>query len=108
MTAVTQLSRFDQVRSALEKAASGNPQAFGGMELWSMSRDQMVASSLMGLPLIEVKKPVHSCCKSSATAPDSNGSALLNGLRGQVPFDGSQFPRLTSAGNLHSRILRHS
>ena len=92
MSSETMLSRFDRVRSLLEKAAGGNAQAFGGLPLWSMSRDEVVGAKLMGLPLIEVKEPVHSCCKSPAAG--TAVPALISGLRGNAPFDGSQFPRL--------------
>ncbi len=95
MSVATKVSRFDRVRSILDKAAGSNAQAFGGLELWSMSRDQMVAARLMGLPLIELKKAAHSCCcKPGAAATDRCDSALLSGLRGAAPFDGSQFPQL--------------
>lgn len=94
MSVAANVSRFDRVRSLLENAAAGAAQAFGGLELWSMSRDQLIAAKLMGLPLIELKKSAHSCCHSASAASDSGGSALLNGLRGVGPFDGSQFPRL--------------
>jgi tyrosinase len=94
MTSVAEkTSRFDHIRSLLQKAAGGNAAAFGGVELWTMSRDEMLAARIAGLPLIELKKAAHSCCKSSATA-STGGSALLNGLRGIAPFDGSQFPQL--------------
>ena len=48
----------------------------------------------MGLALIETKAVAHCCCKTTAPATDNSSSALLKGLRGQQPFDGSQFPRL--------------
>ncbi len=92
MNVAAKASRFDHVRSLLKQAAGDDPavaaNAFSGLNLWSMSRDELVAARLMGLPLIEMK-PAHSCCKSSG-----HGSALLNGLCGAAPFDGSQFPRL--------------
>jgi tyrosinase len=87
-------SRFDRVRSLLEKAAGGHDSAFGGSALWALPHDQLVGAKLMGLPLIVTKKAAHSCCKSAGSSVDASGSALLLGLRGQRPFDGLQFPRL--------------
>jgi tyrosinase len=94
MTVTTKGSRFDRVRSLLEHAAAGAAPSFGGLELWSMSRDQFVTAKLLGLPLVALRKPAHSCCGSSSSVTDGGGSALLDGLRGEGPFDGSQFPRL--------------
>jgi hypothetical protein len=94
MSVAGKTSRFTQVRELLEKAAGGDAAAFGGVALWNLPYDQLIAAKLMGLPLIEAKKAAHSCCKSGASNADASGSALLLGLRGQQPFDGSQFPRL--------------
>ena len=74
--------------------AGGEAAAFGGIALWSLPHDQFIAAKLMGLQLIDTKKAGHSCCHSTASAVDTSGSALLLGLRGHQPFDGSQFPRL--------------
>jgi tyrosinase len=78
----------------LEDAAGGEASAFAGVALWTLPRDQWSAARLLGLPLIETKAAAHSCCKSTAPAADAGASTLLKGLRGQQPFDGSQFPRL--------------
>ena len=87
------MSRFDHIRKSLENAAGGEAAAFGGIALWSLPHDQFIAAKLMGLQLIDTKKAAHSCCKSTASV-DTNRSALLLGLRGEQPFDGSQFPQL--------------
>lgn len=94
MSVIANVSRFERVRSLLKQAAAGTVQAFGGLELWSMSRDQLIAAKLMGLSLIKLNKPAHSCCHPSSTTSDTGGSALVSGLRGIAPFDDSQFPRL--------------
>ena len=94
MPAASEMSRFDHIRRLLESAAGGEAAAFGGIALWSLPHDQFIAARLMGLQLIETKKAAHSCCHSAAGAADTSGSALLLGLRGEQPFDGSQFPRL--------------
>ena len=94
MSVIANVSRFERVRSLLKQAAAGTVQAFGGLELWSMSRDQLIAAKLMGLSLIKLNKPAHSCCHPSSTTSDTGGSALVSGLRGIAPFDDFQFPRL--------------
>jgi len=94
MPVASKSSRFDRVRQLLEKAADGEASAFGGLALWSLPHDQWAATKLMGLPLIEAKAAAHCCCQSTSSAVDTGASALLLGLRGQQPFDGSQFPRL--------------
>src|SRR5260370_17232006 len=80
---------LSHVRELLKAAAHGDPSAFGGLELWSFSRAQMLESKLGGLPLIVAGKPGHACCGGGG-----RNSALLLGLRGECPFDGSRFPQL--------------
>ena len=93
MAIATKLSRFDRVRQLLEESAGGEASAFAGLALWFLPHDQWSVARLLGLPLLEVKAAAHCCCKT-APAADASGSALLRGLHGQQPFDGSQFPRL--------------
>ncbi len=93
MPPVASKTRLQHIQDLLKSAAHGEPSAYCGMELWSLPYDQLLAAKLVGLPLIQPAKPeaVKSCC--SKTAPQAQ-SALLLGLRGDAPFDGSQFPRL--------------
>jgi tyrosinase len=94
MPVATVSSRFDRVRQLLEKAADGQASAFGGLALWSLPHDQWATAKLLGLALIETKAAAHCCCKTTQSGADTGTSALLLGLRGQQPFDGTQFPRL--------------
>jgi hypothetical protein len=54
MNVATKASGFDHLRSLLNQAAGDNPavaaKAFGGLDVWSMSRNELVAARLMGLP----------------------------------------------------------
>jgi tyrosinase len=79
------------IQHLLEESASGNPAAYGGLSLWTFTRDQLLAAELGGLPLISIAPPKKSCCSGAVCAAVSS---LLLGLRGEQPFDGSQFPRL--------------
>lgn len=87
-------TRLDHIRELLKLAAQGDSSAFCGLELWSLSYERLMAAKLCGLPVIEVKKTAHSCCSTNAASSGGMKSALLVGLRGEPPFDGSQFPRL--------------
>ena len=79
------------VQQLLEKSAGGDPSAFGGLAIWTFSREQFLNTTLGGLALIALPAPKKSCC-SAAASPVA--SALLLGLRGEQPFDGTQYPRL--------------
>ena len=88
---------FDQVREILRKAAGENLTAFGGLRLWEYSRDQLVDANFHGMTLISPapKDAGHSCCGTTAMAECRGASSpLVKGLRGEAPFDGSQYPRL--------------
>ena len=83
-------SRFAAVKQLLRESAKGNPSAYGGLAIWEFSRDQFLTTTLGGLPLVAPPAPKRPCCSASTTAT----SALLVGLRGEQPFDGTQYPRL--------------
>lgn len=84
-----------QVLEILRKAAGGSPTAFGGLRLWEYSRDQLVDASFHGMRLIGAETASGgSCCGTTAPGCRGESSPLIKGLRGQAPFDGSQFPRL--------------
>jgi len=90
MSATTKISSWEQVQALLKSAAHGEVSALGGLELWTLPYERLVVAQLGGLPLIDTKK-TGSCCASGAAGAKS---ALLLGLRGEAPFDGSQYPRL--------------
>lgn len=87
---------FEQVREILRKAAGGNVTAFGGLRIWEYSRDQLVEANFHGIKLISpvAKDAGHSCCGTSEKECRGASSPLVKGLRGEAPFDDSQFPRL--------------
>ncbi|SFS11031.1 tyrosinase [Granulicella pectinivorans] len=82
---------FKQVLQLLEDVSHGDASAFAGLSLWTMTRQEFLNSTLGGLPLVSVavKK---SCC--SSTPGGAVASALVLGLKGEFPFDQSQYPRL--------------
>lgn len=83
-------SRFATIQQLLKNSAGGDPSAYGGLAVWSFSHDQFLTTTLAGLPLVAPLTPKKSCCCSSSPV----ASALLLGLRGEQPFDGTQYPRL--------------
>jgi tyrosinase len=123
----TPLSRYQRVRQILDQAAgSAHPSYQGHDRFWNLPYDEFLNTRLYGIPMIAPPQaaapatlPVasaataKSCCHGESTptapaaaltsAPASPGrgaaSGLIRGLKGQPPFDGSQFPRLPWGGN---------
>lgn len=93
-------NNFARVKEILRKAAGNSVTAFGGLRLWEYSRDELVDANFHGTKLITppvkeaAKDAGHSCCGTSVTECRSSSSPLIKGLRGEAPFDGSQFPQL--------------
>ncbi|ADV83307.1 tyrosinase family protein [Terriglobus saanensis] len=83
---------FHDVQALLKKAANDQISAFAGLPLSEFSREEFLTAKILGLPLVTL--PAKGGCCSGKTAPSASDSVLLLGLRGQAPFDGSQFPRL--------------
>jgi tyrosinase len=58
--------------------------------------------SLYGVRLIAPEETKHSCCShlpANSTERSSERSGLIQGLRGEPPFDGTRFPRLPWGGS---------
>lgn len=104
-------TRFERVREILRDAADGREAAYGGLPLWEFSREKLLDAKLYGIQLIapepgaagEAAASSSSCCAHHvAGAVESQGraarSGLVQGLRGEPPFDGSQFPPLPWGG----------
>ncbi|HEY0375610.1 MAG TPA: tyrosinase family protein [Pyrinomonadaceae bacterium] len=101
-------TRFERVRGILRDAAEGRDAAYGGLALWEFSREKLLDARLHGVPLIAPEtgpagEEAASCCEhhaAGAVEPAGRGarSGLVQGLRGERPFDGSQFPPLPWGG----------
>src|SRR5262245_14557129 len=91
-------SRFERVREILRDAAGGRAGAYAGSPIWEFSRDELLGATLEGVRLIATPAAeTGSCCSHHGRSDDESRSArsgLVRGLRGERPFDGSQFPRL--------------
>ena len=98
-------NRFEKVKEILREAASGHAAAYGGQPLWELSRAELLEAKLYSVRLIapDGKQATASCCAhhdSGTAAANSRAarSGLVQGLRGEGPFDGSQFPPLPWGG----------
>lgn len=93
------VSRFARVQQILRDAAHGRPAAYGGQRLWEYTRDQLVEAELYGLRLVAAAgEGACGCGCAAETGARSARSPLIQGLRGQTPFDGSQFLQLPWGG----------
>ena len=105
MSDTPQLTRYEKVKQILDRAASGSTVDYDGLgAFWQLPLEQFLQVKLYGVRMIaeETEAPVHSCCHGPATDTDvktrSARSGLIQGLRGQSPFDGTQFPPLPWGG----------
>ncbi|PSJ42982.1 tyrosinase family protein [Allosphingosinicella deserti] len=89
---------YPDVQAVLDKAAGESSSDHGGLgRFWTLPLGAFLDARLMGLALIA---PVGSCCGKSAPGSGRGArSALVQGLRGQAPFDGSRFVRLPWGGD---------
>jgi len=88
---------YPQVQAILRAAAGDSHADYGGMgPFWELPLAGLLEARLMGLPLVE---PAASCCGTAETRAGRGArSALVRGLRGESPFDGTQFVRLPWGG----------
>ncbi len=100
---------YDQVREILDAAAGGSLADYDGLgRFWHLPLAELKELRLEGVRLIAPPESAAHCCCSGAAASDTNGSSthpgrgaasgLIQGLRGEPPFDGSHFPRLPWGG----------
>lgn len=94
-TIVTRHERFVEIMRA---AAGDGAATYGGAKpFWELPIEELKDARLDGIPLIEPEGGGCGCgCATSEGRGDS--SALVKGLRGEAPFDGTRFPRLPWGG----------
>lgn len=98
------ITRYKQVQQILDRAASGSSADYDGLgDFWNKPLSQLLELELRGVRIIAAAEaPIASCCHSgsadSAAEARSARSGLIRGLRGQAPFDGSQYPPLPWGG----------
>lgn len=99
------ITRYEQVKQILDRAAAGGAVDYDGKGLfWNLPLPQFLEVEIYGVRMIApTEAAAHSCCHvetaaDSATNQRGAKSGLVQGLRGQAPFDGSQFPPLPWGG----------
>jgi tyrosinase len=102
-------SRYDRVKQILDEASGEvHPSYQGNDRFWHLPHRQLLEVSLYGIRMIAPSQeagsaPTKSCCHGPAARGPQAGrgaaSGLIQGLKGQPPFDGSQFPRLPWGGS---------
>jgi tyrosinase len=109
------LSRHQQVREILEAAAGASTATYDGHgRFWNLPLTQLRTVKIYGVamlgivsarsPSTQTAESEHTCHSMAAAATPRPGagsaSGLVRGLRGQFPFDGTQFPRLPWGGSV--------
>lgn len=99
----TRITRYDRIRKILNEAAAGSSANYGGAgRFWDHGAKRLKEAVIHGVSLIAPEpEKVKSCCGHSADRNDCTrgaASMLIRGLKGEAPFDGSQFPRLPWGG----------
>jgi tyrosinase len=109
-------SRHERVKQILDKAAGDAHPSYQGYDrFWNLPHAQFLQVTLYGIRMIAPPSglsllgaaPAKSCCHGpaepapAATPQPGRGAAsgLIKGLKGQPPFDGSQFPKLPWGGS---------
>ncbi len=104
MVDTAKITRYKQFQQILDRAAAGSSADYDGLgDFWNKPLSQLLELELHGIRLIApAEAPVASCCHGgsaeSAAESRSAKSGLVRGLRGQAPFDGSQYPQLPWGG----------
>lgn len=89
-------SRYARVKAILAAAAGNSTADYDGLgKFWEKPLDELLAAKLFGVRLIAAG-PAAACCGGGSR---SASSGLIQGLRGEPPFDGSRFPPLMWGGS---------
>jgi tyrosinase len=104
MVDTTRSTRYEQVKQILDLAAAGGAVDYDGKGLfWHLPLSQLLHVEIYGVRMIAPAEAAasSSCCHheaAEATTKRSARSGLVQGLRGQPPFDGTQYPPLPWGG----------
>jgi len=108
MVDTAQTTRYEQVKEILDRAAGESTVDYDGRgRFWHLPLLQFLEVKIHGVRMIAPPEPAaHSCCHADEAAGDQASpgrgarSGLIIGLRGQPPFDGSQYPPLPWGGQV--------
>ena len=95
---MAEATRYQRVKEILDQAAAGSTATYGGAgPFWELPLAELKKAEIHGVRLI-AEKGSTTCCGCCKSRGESSG--LIQGLRGESPFDGSRFPRLPWGGGL--------
>jgi tyrosinase len=106
MADTAQITRYEQVQQILDRASAGSTADYDGKGQFWKQLSQLLEVEIYGVRMIApADAPAPSCCHAGAAgdaAVESRSarSGLIRGLRGQPPFDGTQYPRLPWGGQI--------
>lgn len=90
-------SRYVQVKEILDAAAGASTSSYGGVgRFWNLNLEAFKEVRVHGVRMI-APDAEPSCCHAGGSR--SANSGLINGLRGDPPFDGDHFPPLPWGGS---------
>lgn len=97
MAEATRTTGYDHVQTILDEAAGDSTADYGGVgPFWHLPLEELKEFRLQGLRLIAPADTApRTCCGKGGRGATSG---LVQGLRGEGPFDGSRFPRLPWGG----------
>ncbi|HYX27886.1 MAG TPA: tyrosinase family protein [Pyrinomonadaceae bacterium] len=100
-----QITRYEKVKQILDQAAAGSSVDYDGLgAFWHLPLTQFLEVEIRGVRMIATAKvEAHSCCHGSSEDAGESRSArsgLIRGLRGEAPFNGTQFPPLPWGGKI--------
>lgn len=104
MPDTSQITRYEKVKEILDRAAAASSVDYDGLgRFWRLPLQRFLQVELRGVRLIATAEtPAPTCCHGSGSEATgktrSARSGLILGLRGHVPFDGTQFPALPWGG----------
>lgn len=89
-------TRYQKVRAILNAATRDSKSDYGGLgQFWNAGVEALKSAQLHSVAMIASEGKTTCCGKQRSR---SEVSGLIQGLRGQAPFDGSQFPPLPWGG----------
>lgn len=96
----TTTTRYQRVREILDRAAAGSTADYGvGGPFWHLPHARLLEVKVHEVRMIAPAPEKDSCCCAGTSAcARSASSGLVQGLRGEAPFDGMLFPRLPWGG----------
>lgn len=96
------ITRYERVKQILDQAAAGGATDYDGKGLfWHLPLPELLEVKIHGVRMIApAAGPAPApCCHGAATALNRSAtSGLIRGLRGEAPFDGTQYPPLPWGG----------